>query len=1239
MSNSPPILDAVRFPLSGSQLIEASAGTGKTFTIATLYVRLILGHGTEMAVQARAYTPPEILVVTFTDAATQELREAIRTRLTQAIRLFQADPALADDPQSNEILLRLRADYPPEQWPQCVCILQQAAAWMDEAAVSTIHAWCYRMLREHAFAGDHLLQQTLETDLSALVDEAVRDYWRIFLIPLDACCAATVRGWWREPSTLQQDLKPLIAYPEALPEDPPPAHTLPLALQARQQQLAALKAPWLQEQWVCELNALLEQAVANNWVDKRKLQARYYQPWLESLEHWVSDSEAVMLDLKTGFERLTPQGLQAAWKATDQPAPNHPALQAIDTLKDDLDALPDGRTAVLSHAARWVAERVASEKIRRAQMGFDDLLTRLDQALAGANGAALAALIRRQFPVVLIDEFQDTDPIQYRIFDAIYAVADNRSDCALILIGDPKQSIYAFRGADIYTYLAARQGCGERLHTLNQNYRSTHAMVAAVNRCFGIAEERADSSGAFLFRTETGNPLPFWQATAAGREQSLHIEGQAPAALNLWLLATEKKKWTKTAYREQAAEIAADTIASLLQLGQTKQAGLVSASGLVPLQPNHLAVLVNSRTEAALMRQALNRHGVRSVYLSEQDSVFHSPQAEELLLWLHACAQPDDSRALRAALASPTLGLSLAELDHLQRDELAWEARVVEFRRYRELWRLQGVLPMLRHLLHRFAVPARLLDQAVIPDAERSGERVLTDLLHLAELLQEAGQRLEGEQRLIRYLAEQCAVAEQGASGQPRQIRLESDEHLVQIVTIHKAKGLQYPLVFLPFVADHRPVTAKDCPLKWHDAEGRLQIALEASAQSLEHAQQERLGEDLRKLYVALTRAQYATWVGLAALEEIAGSAWGHLLAVEQPHQFSAAVQQLASTRSSIAVFNSPTVTATRFQPQKPALPPGAPRQSRPVAGMRWWIASYSSLCVKTGGLRSITAEETATAEQVREWQASTHTTAARLLGSHERVAPVPYSPHAFMRGPEAGTFLHDLLEWAAHGGFGDLVTDSARLRDTIARRCQPRGWERWIDPLTDWMLALLGQPLHLPSLANSQPLRLAQLTEMVAEMEFWLAAHQADLTTIDQLVCAQTLAGSPRPALQPNQINGLLKGFIDLLFKHQGRYFVMDYKSNWLGPNADFYTEELMRAEIAHARYDLQFVLYVFALHRLLQSRLPNYDYDRDVGGAVYFFLRGIDAPSQGIYYERPPWSLIADLEHCFAAPARIAA
>ncbi|WP_417071290.1 exodeoxyribonuclease V subunit beta [Niveibacterium terrae] len=1189
----PEALAPLSFPLHGSRLIEASAGTGKTWTIAALYLRLVLGHGGDAAF-TRELVPPEILVVTFTDAATKELRDRIRARLSEAANAFYAGP---QEPSGDALLEDLRAGYPIEAWAGCARTLQRAAEWMDEAAVSTIHSWCNRMLREHAFDSGSLFTQRLETDLDDLLAEVVRDYWRSFVYPLDSDAARQLGKWWSSPEELQAAVRSLFAHAELFSEALDPQHAFARADAEKRQCLEALKAPW--RIWVDELQDLFDAAREAKEINGTKLKKNNYDAWLAAIAAWRDDAALDALALsESAWKRLSPDGILDAWKTEP---PGHPAFAALASLKLALQALPNARDELLRHATRWISERFAAEKARRAQMGFDDLLLRLASALSGPNGARLAEAIRAQFPVALIDEFQDTDSIQYRIFDTVYRVASNDPATALILIGDPKQAIYSFRGADIHTYLVARAACQDRLYTLDCNYRSSAAMVAATNALFNLAEARESGEGAFLFRTPDEDPLPFNAIRAAGRRDFLEVDGAVAPALSLCTLAAkdEGKPPSKDEYTATMAAVCASEMVRLLNLGALGRAGFREGDAFRPLRPADLAVLVNNRGEAEAIRRELARRALRSVYLSDQDSVYQRPEAVDLQFLLAACAEPDEGRALRAALATATLALDWQSLDRLKRDELAWDERVMQFRRYRDCWRSLGVLPMLRRLLNDFGVPARLL-------ATEGGERRLTDILHLAELLQQASVQLDGEHALIRHLAEQRS---EDARSDSRQVRLESDAELIKIVTIHKSKGLEYPLVFLPFACNFRAVKSEDLPLKWHDGAGRLQVALADTGGVCALADRERLGEDLRKLYVALTRARHASWIGLARVAAVERSAIGHLFG----GSLDGGIAELGDRLASLALME-PTLSDERVALAGVDARVGEARRSLRRVQEAWWVASYSALH------RRAEASETAAEDVFRE--------AARAAPSEQSgpALPVAGTLHAFPRGAAVGTFLHDLLEWCANQGFARIAARRDLLRDTIARRCAVRAWEGWIDVLTDWTLAFLVRKIDAAGFA------LADLANWSAELEFWLAVHDQDLSELDRIVCRATLGGEARPRLLPGQLNGMLKGFIDLVAEHEGRYYVIDYKSNWLGPDDQAYSPDAMRKLILAERYELQYVLYLLALHRLLKLRLPDYDYDRHIGGAVYLLLRGAGAA----HFEKPPRSLIEELDRLFAKPHR---
>ncbi|WP_304303644.1 exodeoxyribonuclease V subunit beta [Pseudacidovorax intermedius] len=1270
-------LDPLRFPLHGLRLIEASAGTGKTYTIALLYLRLVLGHGEHGSGFGRPLTPPEILVVTFTEAATQELRERIRARLDEAARVFAGE---AEAP-SGDALAALLADYAPDARPGCAHRLRVAAQWMDESAIATIHGWAWRMLREHAMGSGSLFAQTLQTDLQALQQQVLHDHWRRHYYPLDAAASRALLGCFADPEALWQAVRPLLAQGDA---------QLRLQGSAFDAEADALDALRRLGRSMAEADAL-ENAARQAWqADRAALERLWhdarphlngnsyrgkdddatFDSWLQALADWSAGAEAP--------DNVARFGREGAKLKKGQALPDHPALDAIDAWQQaQVAAQPAGLRAHLAvHAARALREALAAEKLRRAELGFDDLLLQLDRALAGAGGEALAARIRTRFPLALIDEFQDTDPVQYRIFRRIYGGAADGGHghgdgndakgpgpaIGLILIGDPKQAIYAFRGADIRTYLRARRdtaaqadAAGGAIYALDTNFRSTSAVVQAVNRVFAQASRHP--RGAFRFAQADGDPVPFVPVRARGRNETLWLEGAPAAALTLWSQEPEPDAGRDSVgtadYRAQMAEIFASAAVRWLADTGEGRSGFRQADGRwQPLRPADIAVLVRSGTEAAAIRGALAARGLRSVYLSDRESVFATPEAQDMLRWLRAAAEPGDDRLLRTALASRSLGLPLAELARLEEDELAWEETALRWQSFNACWLRHGVLPMVHALLHAYDLPARWL--AAPADASRpmtlGGERRLTNVLHLAEWLQRRAVDLDGPHALIRALAQR--LAEPG--GEEEILRLESDAALLKVVTIHKSKGLEYPLVLLPFIAAWREEKASASrSIGFHDAEADARV-IELDGKHEEAAalaDEERLAEDMRLLYVALTRARHALWLGLAPLSAGSGrkvaldrGALGQVLgagaAIDSLAGYGAALQALAgasdpSSPPTLVVEPAPSPDTRIWHPPAPP-PPGTARTPLRHGHAPWWIASYSALVQQLGGGGALAQDAPAPAaepEDARQDQALEEAIAPADVAPEERPATAPRggSWHAFPQGAEAGSFLHGLLDWCARQGFARVLESPEALRDLVARRCTVRGWEAWIEPLCDWLPRWLRTPWPLPDAA---PATLAGLAQPKSEMEFWMPVHRADARSIDALVRAHILPRMNRPELPPTQLAGMLKGFMDLVFEHDGRWWVADYKSNWLGPDDAAYGDAAIQASLLAHRYDVQAALYALALHRLLRSRLPGYDPDTHLGGALTVYLRGADAPGHGIWAVQPPRELVEQLDALLRGP-----
>lgn len=1270
-------LQPATLPLYGSRLIEASAGTGKTWTIAALYIRLILGHGQGTP---QGLLPAQILVMTFTRAATLELSERIRDRLTQAARYFRAEHT---PDQADAYLDALLQDYPDElSRSHAAWRLESAAQIMDEAAIHTIDAWCQRVLNEFAALTGMLGQETLAPSTADILATAALDYWREHVYPLDAQLLEVVNQCWPTPMDWQaQCARLMMQVPAASSQSMAADTSLPFQTdESIGQDLKSVLTQAAQnyDKARRELAQGWEQKAQKmrDWLDKqtdktaptkgdwdgRKLTPKNYSRWLESLQNWAQTPNSELSLTPAAIYRLSPEGMQearktpAAWTLPDE-------FQQLQTLLSSLATLPHPSHVLKQHAIAHTRKRFQELKARAGVFDFSDALNAVEHALNGPHSEALQNRLMARYPVAMIDEFQDTSAQQYRVFSRIYKPQQNLETAALLVIGDPKQSIYRFRGADINSYLRVRQETQGRHYALNVNFRSTHAVVDAVNHCFEPAEARA-GSGAFRYRTaadEANNPVPFISVKANGRQEYLATAPHTPMAA-LQILACYEPL-SQTDANQWFANQCAQQVVQWLNEERTgfytpKDKGIKANDGLEAdshnsdlqfqrLRPADMAILVRTGAEAKLIQEALRARGLPSVYLSDRESVFNSRVAYDLVAWLQAVANPLDVKLVRAALASPLLDLSTAELEAIADDEMELEQHLLNLQALQNTWMKRGILPMLRQTLHLFNLPARWLADTT------GGERKLTNYLHLAELLQQAARTIDGEQALIRWLVLQITAAENGQVGDEdsQTVRLESDADLIKIVTIHKSKGLEYPVVFLPFACNYRVANKPDSPpAETEDTSNDISVAPDD--------EEERLREDLRLLYVALTRARHSLWLGFASIKKGASkscsthrSALGYLLAgdVDAPLSAPQWKEILRHWQNNKANLHIQETIATGAKAEPDSIQRFTPRTQTPLLAAErvftgtpdrsWTISSFSAL---TRNLLPLRAHETTESNILAVFEPASDIEEAPLWLPPPRgaadepgddLAEAPYSTataehdlppaawHALPKGTRMGNFMHDQLEWLGRDGFSASLNDAQRQR--IIQNASRAGWQEHAPAVVQWMQTILATPLPLahdnaaPSAPapTQTPVLLSQLSASVSELEFWIPAAQLAPQALDTFCRQWAFQGQNRATLTQRQAHGMLMGFADLVFEANGRYWVLDYKTNYLGASAQAYTPQALEQAMLHHRYDLQAMLYMLALHRLLKTRLgTRYLPEQHLGGALYWFVRGLDAPSAGV-------------------------
>ncbi len=1191
-------LDTMTFPLYGARLIEASAGTGKTFTIAGLYLRLLLGHGDEQSRPYQPLTVDQILVVTFTEAATAELRDRIRARIHAArvafMRGSSRDPVI-------ESLLEQIADH---EW--AAQTLLYAERQMDEAAVYTIHGFCQRMLTQNAFESGSRFTHEFVTDESKLKAQVVADYWRQNFYSLSVELASMVRSLWSSPQAL---LHKISGYLSGEPVELTTEAMCGTLEDQHQQNLDAINA--FKQLWIRHKDDI-SAAISSSDVSKRTFTKKNLPNWLEEISRWA-DSDTRDYLLPANLYRFSSEFLAEKTKLGDS-VPEHEIFPVISQF---LSVPPDLEHPLLAHAIHVCRDMLAEAKQKKHWLSFDDLLIQLAAALENDPQQTLSHRIRSLYPVAMIDEFQDTDPLQYSIFSRIYL---GQPESGLFMIGDPKQAIYAFRGADIFTYIRARNEVTDH-YTLGTNWRSSADMVSGVNNLFSSAK------CPFMYDED----IPFLPVSPSpGAEKRYWIlNGQKQNAMTFWLQEADKPI-PKGEYQHAMALATASQIEHILHLAGTGKAMLVNAECSRPVEAGDIAVLVRTGAEGKLIREALADKGISSVYLSNRDSVFVSTVAMDIQRLLQAVLTPENERVMRAALATELLALTSQQLDELGRDENRWETVVNEFRDYRRLWQLRGVMPMLRAIISKRHIAERLLEEV-------SGERQLTDLLHLSELLQQMSLETDSDHGLLRWFTETLLEVQSGGGGTDEQIqRLESELNLVQIVTIHKSKGLEYDLVFLPFACNYRE--AQDG--RYYD-EQKAKTVWDITRQeaSLVQADKERLAEDLRLLYVALTRAVYACFIGLAPLRKgrsvndptgLHLSAVGYLLNAGEPlntGMLAARIRAVISAQDAGCGLTVPPDSllagmqmglfgeSLLDHDEKKDHHDLKAGQLHTVIDRSWRISSYSGLVRQGHGSSAVMEAQGFDVDSAEDSVAEALT--EMTLDEPER------SVFTFPRGARPGTFLHTLFEKL---DFTRPVTEGENKNAIIKLMEQEQFDPEWLPVLQQLADSVLSTPL------DGKDLRLKQKgdDQRLVEMEFLLPVQVLAAPLLNDIVQRHDPLSARAGELGFQTVRGMLKGFIDLVFEHNGKYYVLDWKSNYLGDStADYNNDALEKAMLEH-RYDLQYQIYALALHRFLRSRISGYDYHIHFGGVYYLFLRGMDKSTNGsgVFYAKPDLAMLDALD-----------
>ena len=1189
-------LDSATIPLTGRHLIEASAGTGKTYNITRIYLRLLL---------ERELTVEQILLMTFTKDATQELRGRIDAFIREALNNWQ--DLCKTDAYFQSIDTRVSAD-------KREFLLKRALLFLDEAAIFTIHGFCQRALTQHAFASGLPFNANMSTNSHELVLQASQDWYRQ-LSKQSSDDFALVAQFWATPSAFVSSFAKAISHRSELTVIDVQQNVVQFTQLAKQ----AVRALAANE------SLLAEGLVSHKKADEQETRAAE----LVKITAWLTQ----ISECNDELELL---------EAIAQPMPDyllhggrHPkafksqltqVLASAKEIKAQVKDLPKNINKAKAYqlvrtGIYQIRLQVIQAKLQLTMLDFDDLINTLADCLQNKGqdqkDHVLAKTLLAQYPVALVDEFQDTDPQQFAILQGIYyqdsSPNEPTSGAALYLIGDPKQAIYGFRGGDIFAYLNARSDCDYHW-LMDTNWRSSPDMIAAYNQVFLHKEAVVSEKTQSVF----GYGIAY-QAVLAGKksEQSAEVtdkrtdestdksenESKALQFIHFVDSANSDAKVNQSA-RPLMATWCANEIVSLLSAGNS--------------QPQDIAILVRDGREANDIKEALLNANLASVYLSDRANLFHSDEAKQLIHLLKGILSPEDERLYLRALACGLLGYDAQALYRLQKDEIAYQTLKFSFFDYRTQWQRQGFITMAINIMHQhfdFSATQALSNK----------DRALTNLLHLFEILQSASQRFLQPQELLYWFEQQCNDELSANSELEAEQRLESDGDLIRIVTQHGAKGLEYPVVFIPFATRHKdPLKFGNKSvsyLEYHNEQGQLCLSLDGDEQAKLAMADEAYAESIRLLYVAITRAEHRCYILTTAFDKYALSPLGKTLQWQAEQDIVHDLQCVAAQAPE--VINLQQISFDDIKSDCYVLTPSDTHlvdlQASKFVGKierDWWLSSFSALSrnLRHGGVSTPDRDSSELLSSLNATNNKSYREAAQLR-------------FELAKGAHSGNLLHDILE---HSNFVCSDELDSNLLDSIKWPLVKygeltSGFDQ--NDLVVWLDDILKTPLISPQ-NDLETFSLSELAiqHTLRESEFYFPMAEANVAQLEELLTDHRNTSAQSKGIinkvrLPNyqSLKGMMHGFIDLVFEQNGKYYVCDYKSSHLGANFSDYNQAALCENIEKNYYDLQYLIYSLALHRFLQQKLPNYNVEAHFGGIYYLYLRGMTSDERyrgaGVY------------------------
>nr|BET44737.1 MAG: exodeoxyribonuclease V subunit beta [Candidatus Aschnera chinzeii] len=1183
------ILNPYKLSIRGQHLIEASAGTGKTYAIILIYLRLILGINNKK--NTRILTVKDILIVTFTEAAVNELKKRIRDYIHIIKNLCKND---INSYKTNIIHKKILSLITNKK--VAFDLLNTAENNINEACIYTIHSFCQQLLHYNSLEFNMSLKYNIIANEHAIQKQACNDFWRRTFYSMPYDIVKIISTEWNSPEQLLSEIQPYLQ------------GDMPLFLHNNNKNISIIKQhnifinkikkiKFMWKLFSNEINTI----IINANINKRRYNNRNISIWLKKITHWAY-LPTKDYDIPKELIKFSKTTLINNSNNTD-----YPKHKIFSLIEDTLKIKYTLRDIIIMNAIFKIKKNINYEKKKLDVIGFEDLLNLVDYGLRSKNKQILINSIINKYPIAIIDEFQDTDPIQYRIFKNIYY---NCKKSCLILIGDPKQAIYGFRGANIFTYFKAKKEIKSHF-TLVINYRSSFNMISAINRLF------KNIKNPFLFKALKFNDI---KTTPNNKNYGIIHNNNELSAINI--IYFNQKTLSISNYQKIMAYQCAIQISNWLNESKKGNIWIYNNKTKSTIKSSDIIILVKNHQEAKIISNALKQFNIHSLFLSNRNNIFCSKEALDILWILHGIYFYNQKNKVQRALATNLINLNIEELINLNTNEQKWEEKLKKFLDFSYKWKKYGIISALYSIIYEYHIHTHLLNDKI------NGKRRMTNLMHLIELLQQEDCNCDTQYSLIQWLEQQ--IKEPNTSIHNQQLHIEDDKSCIHISTIHKAKGLEYPIVFLPFACY---ITKQKIPI-FHDRKTFIKhIDLLKSQNSLHMYEEERLSEDLRLLYVALTRAIYHCSIGLAPIvikdhqnndTDMHKLAIGYLLQngkIGNINTLNEHLTKLANKNISIIDINQDHKKYKKYKKNNT----NSLIVKKFIGNIKhtWKITSYSELVSNNNFTIHKDHNMIMNEKNMHINDLLPKIENNLQIDFYHNQDIIEKNVHNFPKGNITGVFLHNILE--------KITFQQILKKNWLEIKLKEIGMSNdWWLMLKKWIHTIS----HTTLIEKNFTLFNIQNNKIIKEMQFFLPInHIIYPRQIETIIRKYDNLSNQSIPLNFQPVKGLLNGYIDALILWKSKYYIIDYKSNWLGENELFYNQTNIKNSIIKHRYDIQYQLYTLAIHRHLKNKLIFYNYQQHFGGIIYIYIRGIniDNPGYSIYHTIPNVQCINELDLLF--------